>query len=498
MKVALPVFLSVLGMVTAMVIVASADDDDVVEATAESTTTTVLETTTTTTTVAVTTPPSTIEAVVAEEPADDDDDVVAPELTMDVEVAQLGETFIRYRFRSSEPTAYTAVVMLDGEVVSTREGVLAAGEVKTERVEGLEPGTVYTAQATLVGPPAVQSSEVLFRTIGSEPDPIKDSETPQVEMINLRVTDLQWDHFQFDYLSNVCANGTFIVIEQESGEEVGRNNGHPNGCVGKHLGVPGWWTPDLSPSTTYVVLVTLEANGEFRGRPYGNTVTESLVVTTPPRPTPGDPGERSVDPVELAGMTQMETDASSVRVDFSTNVCSNVSFVVREVGGDEVGRHDGFPRGCSTTHSAIPGVWTDALEPDTSYLVVVTAEADGAGQGDGNVATETITVRTTPFFAAPEDPPDAVEIVGLESSIDGDTATVRFQTNICTTATVTTFEQGGALVDLAESTGDCATTHVFTGLAVAGENKSVLVATVDGEELAPGEPNRTSVTSVLG
>ena len=488
---------------TAVTILASSGDETV-EVSSDAPTTTIAEAatnTTTTTTVseepAGTAPPSTIAADVAEEP-DEDDVVLAPELTMDVEVAQLGEQFIRYRFRSSEPTAYTAVVkQLDGEVVSTQEGVLASGEVKTERVEGLEPGTVYIAQATLLGPPAVQSSDVVFRTIGSVADPELDSATEPVEMINLRVTDLQHDRFQFDYLSNVCANGTFIILEQESGEEVGRNNGHPNGCVAKHLGVPGLWTPPLTPDTTYVVLVTLEANGELRGRPYGNTVTESLVVETPPRPTPGDPGDRELADVEFVGVEQMETDSSSVRIDYSTNICTNGSFVVREVGGDEVGRHEGFPRGCATEHSAIPGAWTAALEPNTSYLVVLSAEADGSGQGDGNTATETIIVRTAPFVAPPENPPDEITVSALESVIDGTNATVTFTTNLCAQASVSTFQQAGELIDAQSTEGDCTTSHSFE-VAVADSGRTVQVVTVDGEELAPGEPNRTSVTQVLG
>ena len=162
MKAAIPALLIALAGLTAVIIAIGNGDDDLVEASSTAPTTTITDETTTTTTSTTTTtvveeaadtaPPPTIAADVAEQ-ADEDDVVLSPELTMDVEVAQLGETFIRYRFRSSEPTAYTAVVKtLEGEVINTEEGLLAPEEIITERVEGLEPGTVYIAQATLVGP----------------------------------------------------------------------------------------------------------------------------------------------------------------------------------------------------------------------------------------------------------------------------------------------------------------------------------------------------------
>ena len=491
--------LAIVGLVGFAVL--SGGDDEVLESADEvtslTTSTAPTTTTTTTTTVPATTPPSTIDVTVDEEASDEPEVALPPELTTDVEIAQLGETFVRYRIRSSEPTAYTAEVQLDGEVVSTDSGVLAADETKTVRVDGLEPGTVYTANATLTGPPAVQSSDVVFRTLGAVEDPAQDELTDQVEMINLRVTDLQHNQFQFDYLSNVCANGTFLITDQESGEVVGSNNGHPNGCVAKHLGVPGLWTPPLTPETTYVVLVTLEANGDFRGRQYGNTTTESLVVTTPPRPTPNNPADRTVPAVEFIDVTQMETDSSSVRIDFATSVCANVSFVVREIGGDEVGRHDGFPRGCATQHSAIPGLWTDALEPGTPYVVLLTAEADGQGVGDGNVASESITVRTAPFVAPPEDPPEETSITGFETRPDGDRVGAQIDTNVCSTVTVTTFEQAGEQIDsVSSSPGECSTTHeVELGRSTSG--RTVVVVTAEGDERVPGEPNRATSTRVI-
>lgn len=434
-------------------------------------------------------PPST--TAVAEQ-----DESAGPVFATDIEVGQLGETFLRFRFKSSESTSYTTVVKRDGDVVSTQEGSVKAGQVEAERIDGLEPGTLYTAQITLIGPPTVQSYELLFRTDGDEGDPVTDALTEKVEFIDLKMTSAKFDRIQFDYKSNVCANASFVVIEEATGEEVGRNDGHPNGCTDKHLAIPGQWTARLQPETSYVVLISLEANGFKRGRQYGNAVTETMVITTPARPVPADPVERSVAAVEFAAMQQMETTDSTVRIDFETNVCANASFVIREVGGEEVGRHDGSPRGCSTGHSAVAGLWTPALEPDTSYVIVVTAEADGLGQGEGNVATDTITVRTaaTPPEVDPNN--EDVEIASVSAElIDGEVvATV--STNICSTAIAATFEQAGAALETATSQAECSVDHVLLLGSPSVEGNTVVVVTVD-VEVTPGTPANRATTSVL-
>ncbi len=440
--------------------------------------------------------PATVDANVVE---DDTDVSEGPQVTTDVEVAQLGEDFIRFRLGSTLETAYTGVVTEGGQVVGTTDGVLADGEFVTARVEGLEPGTEYQLQATLIGPPAVQSSMLTFRTLGGDPDPQADSETPMVELINLRVTNLQASNFQFEYLTSECANGTFIIIDQETGIEVGRNNGHPGGCTSKHLGVPGVWTAPLTPETTYVVVVSVEANGDLRGRQYGNLVTDVLEVTTPPRETPDDPQAREIAAVEFTSIEQMETDASSVRIDFSTNVCTNASFVVREVGGAEIGRHDGFPRGCSTDHSAIPGLWTDALEPDTSYVVVLSAEADGAGQGDGNTATESITVRTEVAIDASGSQVDPISILSVEPTVDAGTVRAIVTTGACATVSVTSFEQLGVQLGDPVTSTDCSESTELTGVPLATGGNTILVVSVEGDDFAPGEPNRaTEMVIVTG
>ena len=264
-------------------------------------------------------------------------------------------------------------------------------------------------------------------------------------------------------------------------------------------GVPGVWTAPLTPETTYVVVVSVEANGDLRGRQYGNLVTDVLEVTTPPRETPDDPQAREIAAVEFTSIEQMETDASSVRIDFSTNVCTNASFVVREVGGAEIGRHDGFPRGCSTDHSAIPGLWTDALEPDTSYVVVLSAEADGAGQGDGNTATESITVRTEVAIDASGSQVDPISILSVEPTVDAGTVRAIVTTGACATVSVTSFEQLGVQLGDPVTSTDCSESTELTGVPLATGGNTILVVSVEGDDFAPGEPNRaTEMVIVTG
>lgn len=441
---------------------------------------------------------STTEADVAE-----GDTEGGPAFDTDIEVGQLGETFLRFRFVSSESTPYTVVVKEDGQVVSTSEGSVRGGELEANRIDGLEPGRTYTAQITLIGPPSAQSHELIFRTDGGVEDASIDAQTDQVEFIDLTTTWTKFNQAQFDYKSNVCANGSFVVIEQATGEEVGRNDGHPNGCVDKHLAIPGRWTSELKPETTYLVIISLEANGFSRGRQYGNVTTETIEITTPPRPTPNDPVERTVADVEFVSMEQMETSATTVRIDYETNVCTNGSFVVREVGGDEVGRHDGSTRGCSTTHSAIPGLWTDELEPDTSYVVVISAEADGAGQGDGNIATDSITVRTEAADASTV-PANPVEISSVDAEIDTDGRVVAtVLTSACTSLTASVFEQAGALLGTT-SVAECAEAHTIVidpvdgdGNPVTIDGGAVLVVTVTAASGDETLPDRASSVTIL-
>lgn len=411
------------------------------------------------------------------------------ELLVDMEMAQLGDDFVRFRVASSTETAFTSVVTQDGAVVITQEGLLNAGEVLTERIDGLEPGTFYTVQATLIGPPAVTSSSVLFRTSGGTPEPEVDSNTPQVNVFDLEVTDIGPNHFQFDYFTDQCANGTFVIVEQASGEQIGRNDGHPEACVTRSLGVPGRWTPPLEPETTYIVTINVEANGENRGRSHGNVATETLVVTTPPRPLPDDPADRELPPVAFTSIEWMETTSDTVRVDYSTNVCTNGSFVVREVGGAEVGRHPGSPSGCSTEHSALAGRWTEPLEPDTRYVIVLTAEADGAGQGGGNAATESIDVSTFAEPEAPEDMPEQVVIELIEPVVEDGTANVTVQTNSCAEIQVSAIQQFGDELEPPSRSSTCVENTEITDIPLAPDGTTMLVVTAFGEDFGPGDPN---------
>ncbi len=411
-----------------------------------------------------------------------------------IETGELGDTFIRFRFAASHGTSYTAVVSKDGVVVGTTDGSAPAGEIEPNRIDGLEPDTLYTIQVTLIGPPGVQSDPLQFRTSGSSGDPELDRQTPKVEFMDLEMTSLQYNKASFKYRASVCSIGLFVVIEQETGQEVGQNRGLDEGCVDRHLAIPGQWTPELKSETTYILLLTLEANGLGRGLPYGNVATEAIVFTTPARPVPPDPSERGVAAVEFVNIEQKETGTTDVRIDYETNICTHGSFVIREIGGAEVGRHSGFPRGCSTTHSAIPGLWTEPLEPDTSYVVVVTAEADGPGQGDGNAATESVSVRTAPVRSE-EAPVEPVEITDLEVTATGGEVTANFATSACATSVVSTFGEGRLFVDSVEDT-ECSTTHSVSGLDLATDGPTVVVVSVSDPD-AGSVANRASEIAVV-
>ncbi len=429
--------------------------------------------------------------------ADSADEETELQITVDMEVAQIGDDFIRFRIEASDATAFTSVVRQDGEIVVTQEGLLNAGETLTERIEGLEPGELYTVQSTLIGPPAVTSLEVLFRTNGDIPNEAEDSQTPQVNITSIELGEIGPTHFQFDYFTDQCANGSFVIIEQATGEEVGRNNGGPESCVDRSLGVPGVWTPPLEAETTYVVTVTAEANGTNRGRPYGNADTETLVVTTPPRPIPDDPAERTVPPVEFSSVEVMETSTTTVRVDYTTNVCTNGSFVVREVGGSEVGRHPGTPQGCTTNHSAIAGLWTEQLSPDTDYVIVLTAEADGAGQGLGNIATESIDVQTLPELTTTDAEQEQVSIERIETAVVGETATAQIVTNVCANIRVSTFEQPGLQLGDVIASDTCSQDIEISDLQLAPEGNTLLIVNAEASESSPQNPNTASEVVVL-
>lgn len=190
-----------------------------------------------------------------------------------VEIGQLGDNFVRFRFTSASTTPYRVVVFGNGRVAATGNGTAIGGELVNESVNGLTPGTDYTVQVILSGPPAFTSPAVAFRTAGGNPVTIVDT----VEVLDLRAVAVEESRFELNYESNVCANGSF-VIRDRSGNVVGSNSGQETGCTTRHLAIPGFWTPRLQPGTTYTVTVTVEAGGAGRGD--GNVASATIMVTT--------------------------------------------------------------------------------------------------------------------------------------------------------------------------------------------------------------------------
>ena len=196
----------------------------------------------------------------------------APAFVGTIEIGDLDETFVKYRFRSDTTTTYTAVVKQGGSTVASASGTATANQLVNITANGLSADTDYTIQVTLAGSPSATDTATI-RTPGGTP-PVT---TTPVQLLNLRITELGSTRVQLNYESNVCANGSF-VISKSGGGQVGSNAGQADGCGTNHLAIPGFWTNALEPNTTYTITITVEANG--RGQGNGNTDTKSLTFTT--------------------------------------------------------------------------------------------------------------------------------------------------------------------------------------------------------------------------
>ena len=199
--------------------------------------------------------------------------VEPPEFSQRIDVGRIGDTSLAMRFETTASTDYTLIVRSNGAVVETVTGFAVGNQLENVTINGLTPGTDYTVQAVLDTTPSVSSPTVPFRTSGGAPEPAVEA----VTLLNARVVDLQATRFEVNYESNICANGSFVIREQ-GGPQVGSNAGQAAGCTTRHLAVPGFWTAALKPNTTYVITITVEANGAGQGG--GNTATTSLTVTT--------------------------------------------------------------------------------------------------------------------------------------------------------------------------------------------------------------------------
>ena len=199
--------------------------------------------------------------------------VTAPEFSQRIDIGDIGETNVRFRFMTNITTGYTIYIQKGGSTVTTQSGTATGGTLVNANVGGLTKATEYTILVRLAGPPSVDSGSVLFKTAGTT---TVTTVPTAVSLQNLRLVTNGSTRFEFHYESNICANGSFVI--REGGTVVGSNAGQADGCTNRHLGIPGFWTPALKPNTTYVVTVTVEANGQGQGG--GNTASKTLTVTT--------------------------------------------------------------------------------------------------------------------------------------------------------------------------------------------------------------------------
>ena len=251
-----------------------ANDDNDRQPTATPTTTTRPPATPTTQTTAAVAPASTAPTTTTTTTTTEAPRVEPVEFAQRIDIGAIGETSLRFRFSSAADSVYVVTIRSNGSTIKTQSGNAQAGVLVNETVTGLTAGTDYTVQVTLSGPPAATSPTVPFRTPGGQPPaPVV---TP-VTIGGVETVEVGATRFQVNYTSNICANGSFTIREQGGGV-VGSNAGQAAGCTTRHLAVPGFWTPALKPNTTYVITLTVEANGQGQGA--GNTASRSVTVTT--------------------------------------------------------------------------------------------------------------------------------------------------------------------------------------------------------------------------
>ena len=197
----------------------------------------------------------------------------SPGFSQRLDIGRIGETTLAMRFETTTDTNYTLLITSNGEVATTVHGTAEGNQLENITIDGLTPGTDYSVQAVLDGD-EITSAPVLFRTSGGEPAA---PAITAVELVNPRVVDVQSTRFEINYESNICANGSFVIRDQD-GTVVGSNSGQIVGCTTRHLSIPGFWTAALTPNTTYEITITVEANGAGQGN--GNIASTSLTVTT--------------------------------------------------------------------------------------------------------------------------------------------------------------------------------------------------------------------------
>lgn len=283
-----------------------------------------------------------------------------------------------------EPAGVIADVQVAGPTDSSaipdppRQETSVATTVTAATVAPNTTVTPTTVTPTTVAPnttvaPTTTEATTTTTTVAEEPDP--DIDPPafaqRVDIGRIGETTLQFRFMSAedsDYTTTI-RSGSDVVV-RTSGDA--RANALINELV-----------QDLNPGTSYSVQV------ELAGQPSAQS----------PRVAFRTAGGETVDAVdeqaEVQNLRLEQVDETRFEVRYESNICANGSFVIREQAGAVVGRNSGQASGCTTRHLGIPGFWTAPLEPNTTYVIIVQVEAGGAGRGDGNVASRSLTVTTT-------------------------------------------------------------------------------------------------------
>lgn len=143
--------------------------------------------------------------------------------------------------------------------------------------------------------------------------------------------------------------------------------------------------------TEFVTLSGLQGGTAYNITVVLDNETSSGIVAVR---TPGGQVALATDQVKILGLGTTATGRTWVQANYQSNICANGSFVIRDLAGNRVGSNAGQADGCTTQHLAVPGKWTAALLPGTSYDLTITVEANGSGLGGGNAQSTTIRIRT--------------------------------------------------------------------------------------------------------
>ncbi len=173
------------------------------------------------------------------------------------------------------------------------------------------------------------------------------------------------------------ADANYTLIVRSGGTVATQVEGFAQGGQLENVTIDG-----LTPGTDYTVEAILD------------TSPPAVSPAVPFRTSGGTP-EPAVEAVTLINPRVVDVQSTRFEINYESNICANGSFVIRDPAGTIVGSNAGQAAGCTTRHLAIPGFWTPALRPNTTYTITLTVEANGAGQGGGNTASTSVTVTTS-------------------------------------------------------------------------------------------------------